>query len=819
MIFTETAGHLFVVTAGREHYNKSNILSRDRDVRFTRFHTLGRRKGQVIKMGLFKRVGRQSREDNEALQEAETGNMAPLFQLATRVLSEGKEREKAKDYLITAASGRHRPSAGLLFAEFGAADFLLIAPAQMVEAPETVAKLEEASGKEKEKDLDTANRIWLSLAEEGVAEAQYNLGYSLDMGEGLEKTPALALFWYACAASQGHIKAMFRLGRVFDSDRGLNGLIDVSVSAVWYQKAAELGHPRAAAFLGIAFENGEGVEKSLEEALKWYRIAAERGDSVGMYSLAFQYQRGERVARDLSEAARLYRAAAEKGHIKSQYCLGNMLLSGMGVEKDPKEGLKWIRRAAENGDAAAEAALGAELESGDNIDKNIFEAAKWYIAAAEQGEATATRNLGVLCLTGNGVEQDRAKGTELLRLSGEAGAGAFRVGLCYAAGESVEQNYAEAAKWYKKAAEWGDGDGAYELGNCYHCGHGVSLSDAKAFEWYRKGAALGNAEAMYEVGEYLTYGIGVNKDRIRGIEWLHKAGEAGSAMAYATLGSIYSSENSEHDDEKSMECYVLAAERGYNNAIIEVGSLFKRGNLPEKYRQKAIPCLRVWLGTLKRGAYFHFGGFIKEGEKYPLRWIVLDRDGERLFLISEHILLKQCYYCDADENELDATWETSDIRKTLNSDFMEDKQRFSDVEREMIAETTLSNPDNPIFHTPGGRDTVDKVFLLSVEEVLRYFSKGRRKPELVALEEYDDDSIPSYYLMDDENSVCTVEHYLTGERGWSWWLRSPGREADSAAVMRVISYSSGAISLKGDINNEKINGVRPALWIDPTLLK
>gem|GEM_PF-2484289 len=746
--------------------------------------------------------------------------MAPLFQLATRVLSEGKDREKAKDYLITAASGRHRPSAGLLFAVFGAADFLLIAPAQMAEAPETAAKLEEASRNEKEKDLDTANRIWLSLAEEGVAEAQYNLGYSLDTGEGLEKTPALALFWYACAASQGHIKAMFRLGHLFDADSVLKELVNAAVSAAWYQKAAELGHPRAAAFLGFDFENGEGVEKSLEEALKWYRIAAEHGDSVGMYSLAVQYQRGEGVTRDLSEAARLYRAAAEMGHIKSQYCLGSMLLSGMGVEKDPKEGLKWIRRAAENGDAEAEAALGAELESGDNIDKNIFEAAKWYIAAAEQGEATATRNLGVLCLTGNGVEQDCVKGTELLRLSGEAGAGAFRVGLCYAAGESVERNYAEAAKWYKKAAEWGDGDGAYELGNCYHCGRGVPSSDAKAFEWYQKGAALGNVEAMYKVGESLTYGFGVKADRTKGIEWLLRVGQAGSAAAYSSLGDIYSSElSSERDTEKSMEYYVKAAELGDNQAIIEVVSLLMSGNLPEKYRQKAIPWFRAWLGALKRGDYIHFGGFIEEGEKYPLRWIILDRDGERLLLISEHILLKQCYYYNADMNKLDATWETSDLRKTLNSDFLEDNQRFSDVEREMIAETTLSNPDNPIFHTPGGRDTVDKVFLLSVEEVLRYFSKGRRKPELVALEEYDDDSIPSYYLMDDENSVCTVEHYLTGERGWSWWLRSPGREADSAAVMRVISYSSGAISLKGDINNEKINGVRPALWIDPTLLK
>lgn len=41
-------------------------------------------------------------------------------------------------------------------------------------------------------------------------------------------------------------------------------------------------------------------------------------------------------------------------------------------------------------------------------------------------------------------------------------------------GIGVEQNYAEAVKWYRKAAEQGNAKAQYNLGSCYYNGKALS---------------------------------------------------------------------------------------------------------------------------------------------------------------------------------------------------------------------------------------------------------------------------------------------------------------------------------------------------------
>ena len=60
----------------------------------------------------------------------------------------------------------------------------------------------------------------------------------------------------------------------------------------------------------------------------------------------------------------------------------------------------------------------------------------------------------------------------------------------------VSQNYAEAVKWYSKAAEQGDADAQYNLGWCYYYGYGISLNRASGIEWWRKAARQGIARAQ-----------------------------------------------------------------------------------------------------------------------------------------------------------------------------------------------------------------------------------------------------------------------------------------------------------------------------------
>ena len=56
-------------------------------------------------------------------------------------------------------------------------------------------------------DYATALRLLRPLAEQGDAQAQYNLGVLYDNGQGVPKNDAEAMKWYRMAADQGEAEA------------------------------------------------------------------------------------------------------------------------------------------------------------------------------------------------------------------------------------------------------------------------------------------------------------------------------------------------------------------------------------------------------------------------------------------------------------------------------------------------------------------------------------------------------------------------------------------------------------------------------------
>ncbi len=79
---------------------------------------------------------------------------------------------------------------------------------------------------------------------------------------------------------------------------------------------------------------------------------------------------------------------------------------------------------------------------------------------------------------------------------GHAGGQAF-LGAMYYSGKGVQQDYAEAVKWYRKAAEQGHAGAQLDLGWMYAQGEGIQQDYAEALKWYRKAAEQGNASAQY----------------------------------------------------------------------------------------------------------------------------------------------------------------------------------------------------------------------------------------------------------------------------------------------------------------------------------
>ena len=198
---------------------------------------------------------------------------------------------------------------------------------------------------------------------------------------------------------------------------------------------------------------------------------------------------------------------------------------------------------------------------------------------------------------------------------------------------------------------------------------------------------------------------------------------------------------------------------------------------------------------------------ILQGKKRNLKfgdykWRVLDVQSDKALLITEGVIEERPY----NKKYRGATWEMCDLRKYLNGEFL---RKFTEEERRKITETPIRNADNLWYGTPGGDDTVDKIFLLSLEEVDRYFGDSgdylnkRRKTddngELVA----DSDGY-SFSNAHDSDRVAKF-----GNDTW-WWLRSPGGGSCSAADVNL----DGDVYVLGFDVDDLSGGVRPAFWLN-----
>lgn len=76
----------------------------------------------------------------------------------------------------------------------------------------------------------------------------------------------------------------------------------------------------------------------------------------------------------------------------------------------------------------------------------------------------------------------------------------YNLGVMCEGGYGVPQNYGEAVKWFRLAAEQGYTSAQKALGDMYAHGRGVSQNNAKAREWYRR-AESGERKHRAEVKE------------------------------------------------------------------------------------------------------------------------------------------------------------------------------------------------------------------------------------------------------------------------------------------------------------------------------
>ena len=127
-------------------------------------------------------------------------------------------------------------------------------------------------------DYETAFKLWLPLAEQGEAEAQYYLGGLYFKGEGVPQDYVQAREWWLKAAEQGNAMAQNTLGVMYAEGEGVSQ--DDEEAARWYRRAAEQGDAKAQHNLGVRYDTGQGVPQDDVQAHMWVGLADAQGDEL-----------------------------------------------------------------------------------------------------------------------------------------------------------------------------------------------------------------------------------------------------------------------------------------------------------------------------------------------------------------------------------------------------------------------------------------------------------------------------------------------------------------------------------------------------------
>jgi TPR repeat protein len=89
------------------------------------------------------------------------------------------------------------------------------------------------------------------------------------------------------AAEQGSADAQFNLGVMYAKGFGVTQ--DYAEAMKWYKQAAEQGYVPAQYNLGMMYDKGLGIARNDAEAVKWYRNAAEQGLVLAQNNLGWMY--------------------------------------------------------------------------------------------------------------------------------------------------------------------------------------------------------------------------------------------------------------------------------------------------------------------------------------------------------------------------------------------------------------------------------------------------------------------------------------------------------------------------------------------------
>ncbi|MCO5130273.1 MAG: caspase family protein [Xanthobacteraceae bacterium] len=160
-----------------------------------------------------------------------------------------------------------------------------------------------------------------------------------------------ALTSYKKAFELGSVRALYALGAIYDHGDGVDR--DPERARFYYEIAAQKNFAPAIASLGVLYEHGAGVTQDPAKAHEFYRRAADLGDARAINKMGELIEKESGVAQNARRARVLYEKSARMGYPDAMVNLARCFANGIGGRKDIPEARKLLDRAAKAGSAQA----------------------------------------------------------------------------------------------------------------------------------------------------------------------------------------------------------------------------------------------------------------------------------------------------------------------------------------------------------------------------------------------------------------------------------------------------------------------------------
>ncbi len=281
-------------------------------------------------------------------------------------------------------------------------------------------------------------------------------------------------------------------------------------------------------------------------------------------------------------------------------------------------------------------------------------------------------------------------------------------------------------------------------------------------------------------------------------------------------------------DQEGFEDWVKKLKRGMSRDEVFAGfaNSTEFNNICKNYgiiRGDYVPTdIGNYISNLKVGDIVKFGNYEQDGDYYNgqelIEWEVLDVvNGNKALLISRYALDYKKYN---DRYDYDVTWETSTLRKWLNTEFYD--IAFNDIEKEMIPTVVVAS-GKMRDGTSAGKNTKDKVFCLSIEEVKKYYGFTwydneyqygcNQKLICIPTQHAMNLGVPTYAITEEDYYSFYKNRGYTpdaiGLNACDWWLRSLSQKFYACPV--TLDGFAGV----GAVNSTEIPyGIRPVIYIE-----